>query len=119
MKTNWIIVALAFGVGAFFGMAAVYKGEINTINQVMDSMVSYYDSCVPYEQTYEYLFDKVDSTPTQIIRTNYYGREYFTVPVISNCSFDDYVSINQVCRNPFVFSEPKFFIGSSTEVKHD
>ena len=31
---------------------------------------------IPYEQSYDYLFNRVDSYPNHIIRTQYYGKDY-------------------------------------------
>ena len=52
----------------------------------------------PYEQTYDYLFNRVDNYPNHIIRTTYYGRDYFTVPVETECGIEDYVMIHQDCK---------------------
>ena len=52
---------------------------------------------VPYEQTYDYLFSRVESYSNHIIRTSYYGKDYFTIPVLTSCGVNDYVNIQQYC----------------------
>jgi len=52
----------------------------------------------PYEQTYDYLFNRVNNYPSHIIRTTYYGEDYFTVPVKTECGIEDYVIIYQDCK---------------------
>ncbi len=62
------------------------------------------NECVPEEQTYEYLFNKVDSNYNHIVRTDYYGRSYLTIPLLDNsCSAEDYISITQNCITPIKF----------------
>lgn len=58
----------------------------------------------PYNQTYKYLFNKVESSENGIIKTEYYGKTYITIPLLhKECSVQDYLSINQSCEKSHKF----------------
>ncbi len=81
-------------IGVF--LAFLYGNGEGSIKSLEQQLKSCQD--VPYEQTYDYLFKRVDNYPNHIIRTDYYGESYYTVPVETSCGVDDFVMIQQLCK---------------------
>ncbi len=95
-KDTFFYCFVSWGCGIIMGILILsLTGNIEAHNKE--------EKIIPYEQSYEYLFDRVDSYPSHIIRTDYYGREYITVPLlVKNCSVEDYILIKQDCYPRFV-----------------
>ena len=53
----------------------------------------------PYEQTYQYLFNKVQSEPNTFFIVDYFGTSYLVTPIIINCSKDDYLGVFMGCKS--------------------
>ena len=78
-ETAWVLILLIVTCGF-------------VANEIINSKYT------PYEQTYEYLFNSVDSMPNNIMRVEYYNRTYVVVPLLDkDCLIDNYLLIEQTC----------------------
>lgn len=78
-------ICVAFGLGGIMGILVMFTTEVYSL-----------PDSTPYEQTYKYLFERVESHPNHIIRIDYYGKSYFTIPVLNQSWKEgDHIQITQ------------------------